>query len=426
MAEKKSLTERFTDVIMDKVAGPIATLSNYKIMLVIREGLIAVMPVILIGSSFLLLYVIASPSIGTSGKPLVGFLEPYGGQFIIAFQLTMGLTALYASLAFSYIFGKVYKLNQLSLAVLGLSSFILLTTNSTANGAISIANFGGGGLFVALIASLVSSYIFKFCIDKHLIIKMPAGVPQGIGDAFSALIPFLFSFLLLWGVRTIANIDVSTFIGNLIAPLFSAADNIFVYTIRVFISLTFWSIGIHGDSILMPVLTPAYLIWLTGNATAATAGTALNKLPYIWTQSFERTTVYTASMWGLMFWQLISRRRNHRVLALASLPSAACCIIEPIVFGTPVVMNGLLMIPWILSGTISSFLGYFFMTLGLTNRFFIDLPWATPSPILAVVSSGGDWRNLALIAIAFITGILVYMPFFKALEKQEEANVVKE
>lgn len=422
MSEKKGFVDRISDFIMDHIAGPVATFSNYKMMVVIRDGLIGVMPVIIIGSSFLLLFVVATPSIGTSGQPLLPFLAPYAMKFLLLFQLTMSIMALYASITFSHVFGRVYNLNTLSLSVLGLGSFLLVMLDVVEGGTIAIGNFGGGGLFVAMIASIGSGYIFKLCIDKDLVIKMPEGVPPGIGAAFSALIPFAISFTLFWGIRSIMGIDISSIIGAVIAPLFTAADNIFVYTIRVFISLTFWAIGIHGDAILSPVLTPAYLTWVTGNAAAVQAGVPLNQLPYIWTQTFERTTVYTASMWGLMFWQLLSRRKNHRTLAIASIPSAACCIIEPIVFGTPVVLNGMLMIPWVLSGTISSFLGYFWMSLGISNRFFVDLPWATPSPILAVVSSGGDWKNLMLIVIALATGIIVYMPFFKALEKQEESK----
>lgn len=422
MSEKKGIVDRVSDFIMDKVAEPVATFSNYKMMVVIREGLIGIMPVIIIGSIFLLLFVVSTPSIGASGQPLVPFFAPYAGNFILAFYLTMNMMALYASITFSQVFGKVYNLNQMSLSVLGLGSFLLIMLNSVDGNAISINNFNGGGLFVAMISSIGSGYIFKLCIDKNLVIKMPEGVPPGIGAAFSALVPFAISFIVFWGVRSIMGIDVSSLIVGIVSPLFTAADNIFVYTIRVFISLTFWAIGIHGDAILSPVLSPAYLTWSSANAAAATSGVALNELPYIWTQTFERTTVYTASMWGLMFWQILSRRKNHRTLAIASLPSAACCIIEPIVFGTPVVLSGMLMIPWILSGTISSFLGYLWMTLGITNRFFVELPWATPSPILAVVSSGGDWKNLMLIVIAFVTGIVVYWPFFKALERQEEAN----
>lgn len=285
---------------------------------------------------------------------------------------------------------------------------------------ISVGNFGAMGMFVAMVTVFVVGYIYRLCIDKNLVIKMPEGVPPGISNAFSALIPFAISYFICWFVRTMMGFDLAQLFVDIFQPIFSASDNIILFTFRVFIALLFWSVGVHGDNILGGIIDPVKLVWISNNAEAAKNGVALTELPHIWTTGLERSIMYVAALWGLAFWMYFSRHKATRLLAVASTPSTIFGIIEPVVFGLPVILNPILMIPWVLSGTISAFIGYGLMSMGFINRFFVELPWATPAPIIAVVGTGGDWKALLVVLQAFLVGIVVYYPFFRALEKQTD------
>lgn len=424
--EKKSFTDKLTDIIIDKIATPMGKVASLKTIQVIKDGLVGVMPVVLIGSMFLLVALLGQPVIGNTGEPLIKALSPYQQQIGLVNSLTMGLMAFYAAIAFSVCYAKVYDLDVLTMTILGSASFILFNINKIVEASIGVGSFGASGMFTAMISTFFAGYVYKTCIRKNLVIKMPKGIPQGIGNAFSALIPFLFVFLAAWALRTLANVDLSALFVNIFKPIFSAADNIVIFTLRVFIAMAFWSVGIHGDNILGGIIDPLKLMWVAENAEAAQNGVPLNQLPYIWTTGLERCVMYTAALWGLVFWLYVSKRRNNRILAIASTPASIFCIIEPIVFGLPVVMNPMVIVPWILSGTIAAFVGYGIMMTGLVNRFFIELPWATPAPIIAVVGTGGDWKALLLVIQAVIVGIVVYMPFMKALEKQQEEEALLE
>ena len=54
---------------------------------------------------------------------------------------------------------------------------------------------GGQGMITAIIVSLLVASIYCALIKKNITIKMPDGVPQGVVNAFSALIPATIIFI---------------------------------------------------------------------------------------------------------------------------------------------------------------------------------------------------------------------------------------
>mgnify|MGYP000928633338 CR=1 FL=1 len=421
--KKKNFMDRMTDVVIDKLAGPMGKFASLKPMLVIKDGLVAITPVILVGSLFLLIQLLGQPVIGGSGKPLIPALAPFAEKIGLVNSLTMGFMSFYAAIAFSVCYARVYKLDQLTMAIMGASAFMLINIDKVSDGAIQVGNFGAAGIFAAMVTVFASGWIYRFCTRKNLVIKMPEGVPQGVGNAFTSLIPFAIVFVIAWAVRTLMGIDLSSVFTMIFSPIFKAADNIGLFTLRCFISQTFWGVGIHGDNILAPVLGPLNLLWIGENNKAAMAGVALTQLPHIWTEATERCVLFTSSEWGLLFWMYFSKKKSTKAMAVACTPSAIFCIIEPLVFGLPIVMNPILIIPWILSATIAGFVGYGIFALGLCNRFFVLMPWATPPPILAFLGTGGDWRAILVVIVSFLIGVIVYYPFVKAWERQEDNEI---
>lgn len=70
---KKSFMDKITD-FTTRLSGPLAKFANLKSISSIVNGLITIMPIIMVGAIFMILYVLGSPSIGTSGHALLPFL----------------------------------------------------------------------------------------------------------------------------------------------------------------------------------------------------------------------------------------------------------------------------------------------------------------------------------------------------------------
>jgi PTS system cellobiose-specific IIC component len=371
--------------------------------------------VLTIGSILLMLFGLAT------NYKFFSFLLPISGPLLIGYQLTMGLTGLFVAVAISGTYAKQHNMEILSSSITGLAAFILLTSTVT-DGAIAITNLGAQGIVAAIISSLVTMSILRFFKEKNITIKMPDGVPPEIAATFSSLIPSFLALLLMWLVKSVFNFDLVSAVQALLRPIFSAVDSLGAFTLRFLFGQAVWSVGLHADAILTGITGPLTSTWIVENADAAATGLSATQLPFIWTQPTERMVGWTASIWGLMFWLFRSKSKKLRTIAVAGLPSAVFTIIEPILFGLPVVFNPYLVVPFILSATVAAFFTYGVMALGLVSRFYVALPWITPPPILGFLGTGGDWKMVVVVIINTIIGILIYAPFFKAYEKSELAK----
>ena len=407
---KKGLNEAVFNFIETRLAPTFGKLGENKVLTSIMNGMMATVGVLTIGGIFLMLY-----GLGTNFLP---FLEPIAGPLMVGYQLTMGLTGLYIVISVSGAYAQQYNLEVIPSIILGVAAFLLLTSTVT-DGAIAITNIGAQGIFAGLISTLISLSIYRYCKEKNIVINMPEGVPPQIAASFSALIPSFIAMVLMWLVKSVLQIDVVSLLQAFLSLIFSAVDNIFAFTIRYLLGNAIWSVGMHADVVINSITSSFLNQWIVENADAFLAGTPANQLPHIWTGSLERMVGWTASVWGLMFWMLRSKAKNLRALSLAGLPSAIFTIIEPILFGLPIVFNPYLVIPFILSSTVAAFVTYGVSLLGWVNRFYISLPWITPPPVLAFLGTGGDWKMVIMVVVNTVIGILIYAPFFKAFEKSE-------
>ncbi|WP_415627880.1 PTS transporter subunit EIIC [Oenococcus sp.] len=89
---------------------------------------------------------------------------------------------------------------------------------------------------------------------------------------------------------------------------------------------------------------------------------------------------------------------------------------EPIIFGLPIVLNPLMVIPFILNPIIMALVAYISMRIGLvplTNG--VNIPWTTPPIIAGFLVSG--WRGAVLNIVQILISVAVYLPFFKTADK---------
>jgi len=419
---KKSITNKVSSLV-DKLAGPMGKFGEFPIVVALKDGLVATIPIIIIGSIFLLIAMLGMENTFKEGYAIPA-MASFSPKLLVIYSLTMNFMALYAAVSIGMAYGRIYNLDPINSAIISLGSFLLVTINGTSDNMISVSSFAPQGLFTAMAVSIFSVWIYRICIEKNLVIKMPKGVPQGIGNAFSALIPFTIVFIIVWLIRTVLNFDLVSFMATVLQPVFNAADNIVVFTTKIFTELLLWSTGMHGTIMLDSIFGPLKTVWIGENAQAISEGVKATELPHIWTNVTERMVIWVASAWGLMFWMWTSKLKSARAIAIAATPAAIFTIIEPLVFGLPIVFNPFLIIPFILSGTVAAFVTYGIFELGIINRVFVELPWATP-PFIAGPLATGDWKSLLLVIINFLIGVVIYYPFWKAYERNEQKKVTE-
>ncbi len=61
--------------------------------------------------------------------------------------------------------------------------------------------------------------------------------------------------------------------------------------------------------------------------------------------------------------------------------------------------------------------------MGIIGKMYLNLPWATPSPILGYLATGGSIMAVVIVFVNFMIGIVIFYPFWKAYEKSEVERI---
>lgn len=92
------------------------------------------------------------------------------------------------------------------------------------------------------------------------------------------------------------------------------------------------------------IKTPITQTFLEENVAAFAAGTPLNQLPH-WYNGFLLSGTFILSYWTVVIYMLISKHKENRKLGVACAIPLIFNIIEPVIFGVPMVLNPYLLIP---------------------------------------------------------------------------------
>jgi PTS system cellobiose-specific IIC component len=237
-------------------------------------------------------------------------------------------------------------------------------------------------------------------------------------ESFLSLVPLAFLIIVFWLIRHVAHVDINHLVQKAFSPLVFALNTlpgILVYALLITI---LWSVGINGDNVLEAVVAPIFYKYLAENITAMNNH---QPLPWITANGFFSTFVNIGGTGATIALALVlwnSKEPGYRKVARLSLPTQIFNINEPIFFGLPIVLNPLLMIPYVLSALVLTTGSYLLMYFNIIHRPFINVPWTTPPIIGQYLVTGGDWRAAVWGAFSIVIAMLIYWPFAKAAERQ--------
>ncbi|MUV37729.1 Cellobiose permease IIC component [Lentibacillus sp. JNUCC-1] len=91
---------------------------------------------------------------------------------------------------------------------------------------------------------------------------------------------------------------------------------------------------------------------------------------------------------------------------------------EPVIFGLPIVLNPILIIPFVLGPTIIVTINYFLFATGILPPVILQPPFTVPIFLGGFIATGGSvLAGLVQIMNAVIAAV-IYWPFFKRYEKE--------
>ena len=403
-------------------------ISQQRHMRAIRTGIIATLPLTIVGSFFVIFL----------NVPITGYAEfiaPYKAIIDVPFRFTVGILSLYAAYGMGAALASSYDLDKVGSGFLAVLAFLLSTVvpvqvGKSVDGVIAagryinIASLSSSSLFGAIVTSMLAVEIYRWMKQKNITIKMPEGVPPEVSNSFSALLPTIVVILLFWVIRHFLNFDISATLSTLLSPLKGvlAGNSLFGGLLTVFLITMFWTLGIHGPAILGPIIRPIWDMSIAENMQAFSAGASANHLPNLFTEQFLQWFLWiggSGATLALVVMFLMSKSKYLKSLGRLSLLPGLFNINEPIIFGAPIVMNPVLAIPFIVAPMVMTVLSYFLTITGVIPMMMARLPFTMPSPLAAVMST--NWNIMAgvLVVVNFIISFVIYYPFFKVFEKQQ-------
>jgi len=402
-------------------------INNILLLVSVRQGLIYMIPILLIGSFALIFISLPIPSYQKIMEGIFGvqwksiFLSARNGTFNIL-SLMMVITISY-SYAVERCKDNHYEISPLLTAIVSLSSYIIISNISDES--FSIDKFGAIGVFIAIFMSTSSAALFiKLCSIRQFRIKaFTSGANSVFNYALTSILPaaitiavFVCLMKILSDVFGINDIQgfISLSLSNLFLRMESSIKSAIMF---IFFIHFFWIFGMHGNNIIEPVAQSIFAPAVNTNNALISMGKAPTE---IFTKTFFDTFVFMGGCGSILCLVcailIAGKHKNLRRHAKMSFIPVLFNINEMMVFGIPIVLNPVYIIPFLYTPILLTILSSAAMVTGMVPYTVHSVEWTTPI-FLSGYMSTGSIRGSLLQLINLILGTFCYIPFVILSEK---------
>lgn len=416
--------ERFIN-FMEEHFLPIANkISANKYLKAISSGSMSLLGVIMVGALFSILTSI-------TWQPYQDFLTNTPVGIIVNYipAITTNLIGLYMAFSIGYHGAKVFGIenNAFNTGIMSLVSFVLLSPISideTVMPSVNMFNgdfFGPKAVVSAIIVSIIVIHIMKFFMNKNMTIKLPEGVPPMVSNSFVTLIPAVVAVVIFGIIKygfTLTSFE--TFNGFIYAilqiPLQSLVGSFPSFIVLIIIAQLLWFFGVHGSQTVLPILLPIWLGYMAENSASIATGKIIHSINFgLWDLACIGGCGATIGLVIVMFF--FSKSQRYKAFSKITLPCGIFSINEPLIFGVPLMLNVMTIIPFVLCPVIIVSIGYALMCLNIITPYVGILGTGSLPPLLHGIVNGSLSAGIyELFAVAISAGI--WYPFFKMIDKQ--------
>ncbi|ASJ22118.1 PTS sugar transporter subunit IIC [Brachyspira hampsonii] len=440
------MNDKIISYIENKIAPFAAKLSNNRYLSSIKDAFDYITPFLIVGSFILLIFNL--PFKDENSFLYIewydNFTAAFSGHFIQIFNVSMGLLSLFIAYGIGYSLAASYNLSSVTGGFLSLFAFLIISAKVSAlsvsedfagiflveaasNINVLDARFlGAEGIFSAIIGGIISIEIYRSLVSKKMTIKLPDSVPPAIAKSFEIIIPIAVVGILFQIINIIIQKKLlmltSKLIDNITSPLLSMSDSLALVIILLLIIHILWFVGIHGANVINAIISIITLSNLALNQAALQAGEAF---PKVVAGEFFNVYVYiggAGATLGLAIAMALSKNEHLKSIGRVSIIPGIFNINEPIMFGTPIVMNPILFIPFICVPIINAVIAYTVLKIGIVGKIIALVTWTTPGPLGALIASNFNIPAMVLSLCLVLLSYLIYTPFINAYAKTLQDN----
>lgn len=410
------MKENFASSFADKMANLASKMQDNIYFSSITHGMMGTMAIIMIGAVLQLIYSIP-------------FVQNWSIYSLIGNVIDIcNLLALYMVFTIGRELGKQKGVDGVQTGLISLLCLLIIipiTIQSDGSKLINTSYLGAMGIIASIIIALIVPTIFAYAVKRNWTIKLPESVPDFVSNSFKVIVPAtvaVLPFIILKGLFAMTSYgDMVTFIYSVIqTPLQAVGNTLGGHIILMIFACVLWWCGMHGTLVVLPILTTVLMAPMLENIEAVNAGLAApNLLSYMTFFIIIQFLGGPGNLLGLNFdLAFLTKSERYKAQGKVSIVPGIFNIIEPTVFGLPVVLNPVLFIPFVGVPVLNYLLLYFALKIGLfaTPTVLLNI-MVIPGPIAGFLLGGGVGLGIFCILACVLSG-LIYYPFVKILDKQ--------
>ena len=426
MSEEVEYKESTFDKVIAKIMPIADVMQNNLYISSITRGMMSTMPVLMASAFFQLVYSLPIPA-------WTNLMESLGVTGVLSTVVDIcNLTGLFMVVAIAYNLGGRLGVDAFLSAIISLVSFLILTPIDTADlggwqpdAVIKTSYIGAQGIFTAMIVSVVATSVYAYFIKKNIKLKLPESVPEFVSKSFEGVPASLLTLIPFVCLRAaFAATPWGSFTGfvytMLQQPLTTMGNTFPAHLIATLVLCLLWWCGVHGTLVCLGVLSAVMTEATIANATAAGAG---QPAPFL----LSMMTFFLVNQFmggpGCLFGLYVdlaffTKSERYKAQGKISLIPGLFNIIEPTVFGLPIVLNPVLFAPFVIVPVIVYAAYYALASAGIIGVPVVNLTaMVLPGPIAGFILGGGIGLGIFVLA-AMAFSVVAYLPFVKALDRQ--------
>ncbi|MCD2500701.1 PTS sugar transporter subunit IIC [Clostridium sp. NSJ-145] len=423
--------------IEEKMVPVVSRFANLRYMRALKSGFMVIMPLTIIASVFLL--ITDFPIAGYPEFMARIFGEGWDSFLSPAYRATFDIMGIMLAGTIAYKLSEDDKMDPLPVMIISIVAYVIVTpkfvtaeSGEVINKVLPMAWLGTKGVITAIIMSITSTELYRFVVKKNLVIKLPENVPPMVYKSFVSLIPGVIVVayaLLINGIFLSMGTSMHEFIYDILqVPLQGLTASPAAITVVAGLNGFLWWFGIHPtvvNSIVNPLLNANSVenleLFKQGALTLENANIGTIQM------IDQFATIGGAGMTVGLVLAMVVVARSERMKMMRNLSTVPALfnINEPIIFGLPVILNPLMLIPLTLAPIVSVLIAIFAMKIGFLSPFNgVVAPWPTPPIFSGFLVSG--WQGALVQVVAIAAAFAIYYPFVLALDKQYRAEELTE
>lgn len=403
----------------DKLLNGMYYLENHPVLSSIKKGFILIVPMLIIGSLALLLRNFPLPSIQIFFDSFAGGII---GRFLqIICDATLEFMSAYLVLGISFYYSSTFGNKNFMLQIMAMITSLVCFVASFGgvNGSLTLQCFGTTGVFTAMFSAIIATKLFLL-LEKHFnrgFRAYAAGVDINYKNSIVAILPFFFCVLVFALVHLILTCfginNFNELISGGLVKLFDTLDGELVNGLVFVLLLNFlWIFGMHGGNALDPVAQALFV-------PANTDPTAIISKSFL--DNFVLMGGSGTAICLLLALLSVSRSADNRQLARSATPMVIFNINEILVFGLPIVLNPILMLPFIFVPLLSLLIAYGVTIMGWMPIVNETINWTTPILFSGYLASHSI-TGLMVQLVTVIVGTACYIPFVRFAESMQHGR----